>query len=467
MALTVAIIGRPNVGKSTLFNRLVGRRTALVDERPGVTRDRRVGEATLGDLAFTVIDTAGLEESGAGTLEARMRAQTEAAVHDADVVLFVIDAREGLTGTDRHFASWLRKAKKPVITVANKCESDAAAVGGVGEAHALGFGQPIPISAEHAVGLADLYDALRAASDARAAPSEAEAEAEADAEAEAEAGPEGRPEAERPIRLAVVGRPNVGKSTLINRLIGEERMLTGPEPGITRDAIALPWRWRGRSFVLIDTAGLRRKARIDDRVEKLAASDTIAAVRQAQVVVLTIDATQPLEKQDLSIARLVAEEGRAMVIAANKWDIVENGPQTLKRLHDRVEISLPQFRGLAVLTISALAGTRVDRLIEAASQAYAVWNSDLPTPKLNRWLEGVTEAHPPPLVSGRRPRLRFARQVAQRPPTIALFGNKLTTLPDDYLRYLANSLREAFDLPGTPIRFQLRASENPFDQRDR
>ena len=446
MALTVAIIGRPNVGKSTLFNRLVGRRAALVDERPGVTRDRRVGEATLGDLTFTVIDTAGLEDSGEGTLEARMRKQTEAAVRDADVVLFVIDARDGLGDTDRHFASWLRKAKKPVIAVANKCESDAAAAAGVGEAHALGFGQPIPISAEHAVGLIDLYDAIREAAGERASATEEV------------------PEAERPIRLAVVGRPNVGKSTLINRLIGEERMLTGPEPGITRDAIALPWRWRDRSFVLIDTAGLRRKARIDDRVERLAASDTIGAVRQAQVVVLTIDATQPLEKQDLSIARLVAEEGRAMVIAANKWDIVENGPRTLKLLHDRVEISLPQFRGLTVLTISALAGTRVDKLIEAASRAYEIWNSDLPTPKLNRWLAGVTEAHPPPLVSGRRPRLRFARQVAQRPPTIALFGNKLTTLPDDYLRYLANSLRDAFQLPGTPVRFQLRASDNPFDK---
>jgi GTP-binding protein len=447
MALTVAIIGRPNVGKSTLFNRLVGRRAALVDERPGVTRDRRVGEATLGDLAFTAIDTAGLEESGAGTLESRMRAQTESAVRDADVVLFVIDARAGLTGTDRHFASWLRKTKKPVIAVANKCESDRATVAGVAEAHALGFGQPIPISAEHAVGLSDLYDALREAAGGRG-------DAEEDAQEEAE----------RPIRLAVVGRPNVGKSTLINRLIGEERMLTGPEPGITRDAIALPWRWRGRSFVLIDTAGLRRKARIEDRVEQLAASDTIAAVRQAQVIVLTIDATQPLEKQDLSIGRLVAEEGRAMVIAANKWDIVENGPQTLKRLHDRVEISLPQFKGLTVLTISALAGTRVDKLIEGASHAYEIWNTDVPTPKVNRWLGGATEAHPPPLVSGRRPRLRFARQVAQRPPTIALFGNKLTTLPDDYLRYLANSFRDTFALPGTPIRFQLRATENPFDK---
>jgi len=445
MTLTVAIIGRPNVGKSTLFNRLVGRRTALVDERPGVTRDRRVGEATLGDLAFTVIDTAGLEESGIGTLEARMRAQTEAAVRDADVVLFVIDARDGLGDTDRHFAAWLRKAGKPVIAVANKCESDAAAAAGVGEAHALGFGQPIPISAEHALGLIDLYDAIREAAAGRAV---------------AAAEP---PEAERPIRLAVVGRPNVGKSTLINRLIGEERMLTGPEPGITRDAIALPWRWRERAFLLVDTAGLRRKARIEDRVERLAASDTIGAVRHAQVVVLVIDATQPLEKQDLSIARLVAEEGRAMVIAANKWDLVENGPRNLKRLHDRVEISLPQFKGLAVLTISALAGTRVDRLIEAVSDAYGIWNADLPTPKLNRWVGGATEAHPPPLVAGRRPRLRFARQVAQRPPTIALFGNKLTTLPDDYLRYLANSLRDAFDLPGTPVRFQLRTSENPYD----
>ena len=447
MAFTIAIVGRPNVGKSTLFNRLVGRRTALVDERPGVTRDRRVGEASLSDLRFTVIDTAGLEESAAQSLEARMREQTMAAVHDADLVLFVIDARDGLTSADRHFAGWLRRAGKPIVAVANKCESDAARAG-IAEAYGLGFGEPIAISAEHALGLVDLYAAIREAAGGRADAQEEDSEAE--------------DPAKRPIRLAVVGRPNVGKSTLINRLLGEERVLTGPEPGITRDSIALPWTWRGRSFVLVDTAGLRRKARIEDRIERLAASDTIATIRQVHVAVLVLDATAPIEKQDLQIARLAVEEGRALVIAANKWDLISDGPGTLRRLRDRLEISLPQAKGVPLLTVSALAGTRLDRLMEAVAGAHDVWNSDLPTPKLNRWLAGVTESHPPPMVSGRRPRLRFARQVAQRPPTIALFGNKLTTLPEDYLRYLTNSLRETFDLPGTPIRFVLKASKNPF-----
>ncbi|MBL8835015.1 MAG: ribosome biogenesis GTPase Der [Alphaproteobacteria bacterium] len=447
MAFTVAIVGRPNVGKSTLFNRLVGRRAALVDERPGLTRDRRVGDATLYDLSFTVIDTAGLEEASAQSLEARMRAQTEAAVRDADLVLFVIDARDGLTSADRHFAGWLRRLGKPIVAIANKCESNAARAG-IAEAYGLGFGEPIAISAEHALGLVDLYSAIREAAGERANT--------------VEGGAEAVDPATRPIRLAVVGRPNVGKSTTINRLLGEDRVLTGPEPGITRDSIALPWQWRGRSFVLVDTAGLRRKARIEDRVEKLAVGDTIGTIRQVHVVVLMIDATMLLEKQDLQIARLIIEEGRAIVLAANKWDLIEDGPATLKRLRDRLEISLPQTKGMAVVTVSALAGTRLDRLMEAVAEAHDVWNTDLPTPKLNRWLAGATEAHPPPLVSGRRPRLRFARQVAQRPPTIAIFGNKLTTLPDDYMRYLTNSLRETFELPGTPIRFVLKASKNPF-----
>ncbi|HEX2114479.1 MAG TPA: ribosome biogenesis GTPase Der [Alphaproteobacteria bacterium] len=452
MPFTVAIVGRPNVGKSTLFNRLVGRRIALVDDTPGLTRDWRSGEGQLGDLSFNVIDTAGLEEAAPKSLESRMRQQTERAVSRADVVLFLVDARAGLTALDEHFARWLRKLGPKVILVANKCESRAA-IAGLGEAHRLGFGEPVAISAEHGEGLADLLDAIR-----QHAPAEPEAdEPAADSEGAAEAS-----DASRPIKLAVVGRPNVGKSTLVNRLLGEERVLTGPEPGITRDAIETPWSWRGRPMLLIDTAGMRRKARIDDRLEQLSVSDTLRVIREVQVVVLVLDAQLMLEKQDLTIARQVVEEGRVLVLAVNKWDLIDDQQAALRKLRDRLEISLPQVKGVPFVTISALQARKLDALMKAVLDSYEVWNARLPTPKLNRWLEGVTEGHPPPLVGGRRPRLRFMKQTATRPPTFAIFGAKLTTLPDDYLRYLTNSLRETFRLEGIPVRIVLRQTENPY-----
>ena len=456
MAFTIAIVGRPNVGKSTLFNRLLARRSALVDDTPGLTRDRREGEGQLGDLRLRVIDTAGLEEAAGKTLEGRMRAQTERAVLDADVVLFLLDARQGVTALDRHFANWLRRLGRPTLLLANKAESESGAASGIAEAHGLGLGSPIAVSAEHGEGLADLHAALRPL---------APADAILSGDGKSDRDGRGAEAPERPIRIAVVGRPNVGKSTLVNRLLGEERLLTGPEPGITRDAIEVPWRWKGRPFVLVDTAGLRRKARIDDPLERISTHDALRAVRAAQVVVLVLDAALLLEKQDLAIARLAAEEGRALVIAVNKWDLVEAPQKALRQLRDRIEISLPQVKGVRFATVSALHGKKLDELMRTVIQAYDIWNSEVPTPKLNRWLEGMGEAHQPPIVAGRRPRLRFMRQVAARPPTFAIFGNKLTTLPDDYLRYLANGLRKTFGLDGCVIRFQLRQTENPFDRK--
>jgi GTP-binding protein len=448
MAFRVAIVGRPNVGKSTLFNRLAGRRLALVDDAPGVTRDRREGAGRIGKLALELVDTAGVDDPRAKGLVDRMRAQTEAAARGADAVIFMVDAREGVTGLDRDVARWLRRLGRPVVLAANKCEG-AAAQAGLGEAHALGFGPPIALSAEHGQGLSELAAALGA----HAPPAEPAAP-----EPPAEAGDD----ADRVLRLAVVGRPNVGKSTLVNRLVGEERLLTGPEPGITRDAIEVGWRWRGKRFALVDTAGLRRKARIDERLEKLSVGDTLRAVKESHVVVLVLDAALGLEKQDLQIARLAVEEGRALVIAVNKWDLVDEPAKAQRALKDRLEISLPQVRGVRVVTVSALHARKLDALLEAAVAARESWNAELPTRKLNRWLERVEAGHPPPLVKGRRPRLLFCRQVARRPPTIAIFGRQLTTLPDEYLRYLANSLRDEFELPGTVIRFQLRQSENPY-----
>ena len=453
MVWRIAIVGRPNVGKSTLFNRLTGRRRALVDDTPGLTRDRREGAGKLYDLRFALIDTAGLEEAPPASLAGRMRAQSMKAVADCDLALFVLDARAGVTPQDEHFARALRKAGKPVLVLANKAESGSKTDMAVAEAAGLGLGEAVPISAEHGEGLSDLHAILRerAPEGAIVANEGVAEEPAADAQA-----------AEPAIRIALIGRPNVGKSTLANALLGEERMLTGPEPGITRDAIAVPFVWRGREFRLIDTAGMRKKARVEAQIERLSVGETIKTVREAHVCVLVLDAETMLENQDLQIARLAVEEGRAIVVAVNKWDLIADPQAALRKLRDRIEISMPQVEGVTFVTVSALHGRKLDDLMKAVVGAHDRWNADLPTSKLNRWLEGVTQAHPPPLVRGLRPRLRFCRQVGVRPPTIALFGNKLTELPGDYQRYLINSLRETFDIPGTGVRLQLRASKNPY-----
>jgi GTP-binding protein len=444
MAFTVAIVGRPNVGKSTLFNRLVGRRAALVDNTPGVTRDRREGEGRIADLEFRIIDTAGLEEAAPTTLAGRMRAQTERSLALADVVLLLIDVREGVTEPDRHFGGWLRESNKPVVLVANKAEGRAELA--IGEAYALGLGDPVPLSAQNGEGFAELYQRLR---DFAPLPDE---DRPVDDE---QAG-------ERPLQLAIVGRPNVGKSTLVNRLVGEERLLTGPEPGITRDAITLDWQWHGRPIRLVDTAGLRRRARIEEQLERLAAADTLRTIRFAGTVVLLLDALEPLGRQDLTIANLVAEEGRALVLAANKWDAVTDKAATLRLLRERMTASLPQLQGVALVPVSGLRGSGLDPLMKAVLAADAVWNRRVPTPALNRWLGAMQERHPPPLVGARRLRLRYITQVNTRPPTFALFASKPGELADSYRRFLVNSLRQDFDLPGTPIRMMLRKGANPY-----
>ena len=453
MSFTVAIVGRPNVGKSTLFNRLVGRRLALVDDRPGVTRDRREGEVQLGDLAFKVIDTAGLEDAERDSLSARMQAHTAAAIAQADAILFLIDSRAGGTAADRAFADLVRKSGKPAILVANKSEGRAGEAG-ASEAYALGLGDPIAISAEHGEGLAGLYEALRAVLPPAAAEHE-------DHEARS-----AQPD-QRPIRIAIVGRPNTGKSTLINRLLGEERLLTGPEAGITRDAIAVDINWRGHSFRAHDTAGVRRRSRIDEKLEKLSVADALNAIRFAEVVIVLIDARAPFEEQDIRIADLVEREGRAIVMAVNKWDLITAEPGAMSRLRDAVDRLLPQIKGVGIAVLSAKTGQGLDRLMQAVVEAHDVWNRRVPTAALNRFLAAVTASHPPPALRGRRLRLDYLTQPKSRPPTFILFGSRAAALPDAYRRYLVNALRDQFDLPGTPVRLMARGKQNPYARRKR
>ncbi|MBS0219430.1 MAG: ribosome biogenesis GTPase Der [Proteobacteria bacterium] len=463
----VAIVGRPNVGKSTLFNRLVGRRRAIVDDKPGVTRDVREASAQLGDLVFTLLDTAGWETIGGEALEARMRRFTERAIDTAEVVLFLIDARAGILPLDEAFASWLRKRAAKVILVANKCEGRAGQQG-LAEAHGLGLGEPIPVSAEHGEGLSDLHDAL--AKFIAPIPEEDEEEAAAEGAEEAEA-PSDAELAKRPLLLAIVGRPNVGKSTLLNRLIGEERVLTGPEAGITRDAIRVEWQWKGRAVRLVDTAGMRRRSRIEAKLEAASVADTLDTIRLADVAVVVLDAANMAEKQDLAVAGWVIEEGRALVIAVNKTDLLADdrseASKAWRRLRDRLEASFAQVKDVPIVGFSALNGRGVEKLMPAVFETYKVWNTRVPTPKLNRWLREMETLHPPPLAHGRRIRLRFMTQIKIRPPTFVLSVSQPEELGDDYLRFLVNRLRDDFNLPGIPIRITMRKPKNPYASRAR
>jgi GTP-binding protein len=470
MTFTVAIIGRPNVGKSTLFNRLVGKKLALVDDQPGVTRDRRAGEARLGDLNFTIIDTAGLEEGGAESLTGRMRAQTEAAIGDADAIFFIMDARVGVTPEDRHFAALARRAGKPLIVIANKAEGRAGESGAY-DAFSLGLGDPVALSAEHGDGFAELYASLLTAlPEATALADEDEEETrESLVLGEEEDGSELDPT--KPTRIAIVGRPNAGKSTLINRILGEDRLLVGPEAGITRDSIGVDFVWRKgdveRGLKIFDTAGIRRRANVQEKLEKLAVADALRAVRFAEVVVVLLDATIPFEKQDLTIVDLVAREGRALVIGVNKWDlIVDKGPKLIE-LREEADRLLPQVRGAPVVPVSGATGQGLDALIEAILHVHEVWNRRISTGRLNRWLEGVLEQTPPPAVSGRRIKIRYMTQPKARPPHFVLFGNQLDELADSYQRFLTNGLRASFGLQGTPIRITMKHGENPYAGRKR
>src|SRR6201747_581202 len=457
MSFTIAIIGRPNVGKSTLFNRLVGQKLARVDDTPGVTRDRREGAGKLGDLEFTVIDTAGLDEGAKGSLTARMQEQTETAIALADALFFVIDARAGLTPNDRAFADFARRASKPVLLVANKSEGQHGEIGAM-ESYALGLGDPIQISAEHGEGLSDLYDALRVLMPEPVEEEEFDDDDIIETDEEI---------AQRPIRVAIVGRPNAGKSTLINHLLGEERLLTSPEAGTTRDSIAVEIVWQGRQFRVFDTAGLRRRSRIEEKLEKLSVADALRAVRFAEVVVMMMDSQNKFEEQDLRIADLIEREGRALVIAANKWDLMGRQSSLISALRTDVDHLLPQVKGMPIVAVSGLMGEGIDRLMKAIEEAYAVWNRRVSTASLNRWFEQAVDANPPPAVSGRRLKLNYITQAKARPPSFILFCSRADAVPQSYLRYLVNSLREFFELPGTPVRITLREKENPFAHKRR
>lgn len=442
MPMRLAIVGRPNVGKSTLFNRLAGKKLAIVDDQPGVTRDRKFATGRIGDIDLELIDTAGFENVTDDSLESRMRQQTETAIEEADVALFVVDAREGVTPMDKVFAELLRKHDKPVILAANKAESKASEAG-VNEAFGLGLGEPIAISAEHGEGMADLYQALLAVWP------------EIDDEHDEELG-------DKPIRIAIVGRPNAGKSTLVNKMIGEDRLLTGPEAGITRDAIPVDWTWEGRPVRLVDTAGLRRKAKVQEKLEKLSTGDTIRAITFAEVVILVMDATHPFEIQDLQIADLVEREGRGLVFCLTKWDLIENQGATLKELTEEAGRLLPQLRGSPVVALSAETGRHLDRLMPAVFKVHGDWSTKVKTRDLNDWLQMAMERHPPPAVNGRRVKPKYMAQTKARPPTFVLFATRADQLPDHYRRYLINSLRESFDMPGVPMRLTVKSNKNPY-----
>ena len=443
---TVAIVGRPNVGKSTLFNRLVGKRLALVDDRPGVTRDRREGDAKLLGLEFRVIDTAGFEDEDPQTLPGRMRKQTEAAVRDADVALFLIDAREGLTPVDEEIGRWLRVETTPVIVVANKAESRAGE-SGILDAYRLGLGEPIGLSAEHGEGVVDLFDALRPLVEHERFETEDD-----------EAG-------EHPLKLAIVGRPNAGKSTLVNQMLGEERMITGPEAGITRDSISLAWEWEGHRVQLVDTAGLRKRAKVDDKLERLSAFDTKRAIDHAEVVVLLLDATRGLESQDLRIADQVVEEGRALIIALNKWDVAEHASSLFNGVKAALVEGLSQIKDVTLLTVSGKTGKGIDTLLKVAIELREAWSRRIPTGELNRWFESAVEANPPPAPKGQRIKLRYITQVTSRPPTFVVFGNRTEELPESYRRYLLNAMRRDLGLGAIPLRLNFRGRANPFDRQ--
>ena len=443
MSFTVAVAGRPNVGKSTLFNRLTGKRQALVDDSPGVTRDPRFGIAQLGMFSFTVVDTAGLEDADQDSLQYRMTQAAEKAMAQADIVLFMVDGRAGITPQDEEIARQVRKVHKHVLLVVNKAEGNKTQ-STVGDAYRLGFGDPVAISAEHGEGMTDLHDAL-------AEFEQAQTEEEVQEEA-----------ASNVIQLAIVGRPNVGKSTLFNRILGEERNLTGPEAGITRDAILVDCELHGRKVKLVDTAGMRRKAGVVKKLEKLAVADTIEALRYAHVVVWMVDATQPLEKQDNTIASLIEREGRAVVLAVNKWDEVDKPKEWMKAIEQRLSKVMAQLRDIPVVPISAKNGDNISKLIEASFKAYDLWNTTIPTGELNRWLEAMLEAHAPPMISSRRIKIRYITQKTARPPTFLLFSN-LSEIPESYIRYLSNGLRERFDLPGVPLRIRVRKNKNPYE----
>ncbi len=451
MSFTVAIIGRPNVGKSTLFNRLVGKRLALVDDTPGVTRDRRFADANIAALKFQVIDTAGLEQAHEDSLEGRMWEQTQAAISEADVCLFLIDSRTGILPDDRTFAQILRKAHCPVVLVANKMEGKPGEAGYF-DAFSLGFGEPVPISAEHGQGMADLHDAIVAAVGEDIAYPQEDDEEEYDDE-------------NRPLKIAVVGRPNAGKSTLINQMLGDDRLLTGPEAGITRDSISVDWEWKGRTIRLFDTAGMRKKAKVQEKLEKLSVSDGIRAVQFAEVVIIVLDVTKPFEKQDLQIADLIIREGRAPVIALNKWDLIDDRQEVLKELMLQSQEHISQIKGLKVVPISGQTGENLDKLMDAVMEVHSAWNRRISTARLNRWLEDVQFQHPAPAVSGRRIKLKYVTQAKTRPPPFSVSSSRADALPESYVRYLVNSLRRDFDLMATPIRMFIRKPDNPYAGR--